>query len=250
MKPCIALVTPALAAANNGNWQTASRWARLLSSHYRVRLLAAWDGGRDDALIALHARRSASSIAAWAQQRGGQPLVVAMTGTDLYRDILTDAQAQQSLVLADRLIVLHEGAVDDLPPGHRNKARVCFQSCSSRQVLPRTDQHLRALMVGHLREEKDPRTYYAAARLLAQRADIRLDHIGGGLDAALAAEAQALAREQPRYRWLGSRDHEATRRAIQRAHVLVHASVMEGGARKESRSAGLVSATTGDWLRA
>lgn len=230
MKPCIALVTPALAAANNGNWQTASRWARLLSGHYRVRLLAAWDGGPDDALIALHARRSAASIAAWAQQRAGHPLVVAMTGTDLYRDILTDAQARQSLALADRLIVLHEGAVDDLPQQHRAKARVCFQSCSARAMLPHTDQHLRALMVGHLREEKDPRTYYAAARQLAHRTDIRLDHIGGPLDAALAAEAQSLMREQPRYRWLGSRDHEATRRAIQRAHVLVHASVMEGGA--------------------
>ena len=33
------IVTPALRDANNGNWQTAARWARLLAADYRVRLL-------------------------------------------------------------------------------------------------------------------------------------------------------------------------------------------------------------------
>ena len=48
----------------------------------------------------------------------------------------------------------------------------------------KTDRHLRALMVGHLREEKSPRTYFDAARRLADRQDLRLDHIGGALDPA------------------------------------------------------------------
>jgi glycosyltransferase involved in cell wall biosynthesis len=85
-------------------------------------------------------------------------------------------------------------------------------------------------MVGHLREEKDPRVYFAAARKLVEREDILLDHIGGALDAALGREAQALMRELPRYRWLGALPHEATLRHIQRAHVLVHPSAVEGGA--------------------
>jgi glycosyltransferase involved in cell wall biosynthesis len=34
----------------------------------------------------------------------------------------------------------------------------------------------------------------------------------------------------PNYRWLGGCSHEETRRCIQRAHVLIHASRMEGGA--------------------
>ena len=37
-RPNIVLVTPALASANNGNWQTARRWARLLVPAYRVTL--------------------------------------------------------------------------------------------------------------------------------------------------------------------------------------------------------------------
>ena len=61
----IVIVTPALAEANNGNWQTARRWARLLGAAYPVRLARGWDGGPADLMIALHARRSAPAIAAW-----------------------------------------------------------------------------------------------------------------------------------------------------------------------------------------
>jgi len=230
MKPTLCLVTPALAQANNGNWQTAARWARMLSPDYRVRLLKDWDGQPDDAMIALHARRSAASIEQWSHQLVGRPLVVALTGTDLYRDIAVDAAAQRSLALADRLVVLHEGAPLDVPAAYRAKTVVCFQSCSSWRTLDKTMRRLRALMVGHLREEKDPATYYAAARLLAGRADILLDHVGGPLDEALATEARALMKAQASYRWLGNRPHRDTRARIQRAHVLVHCSRMEGGA--------------------
>src|SRR5690606_8578993 len=96
-KPLVCIVTPALADANNGNWQTARRWSRLLAGHYRVALVRQWpDAGiteRPVALIALHARRSAASIAAWAAGDTRAPLVVVLTGTDLYRDIDSDADA-------------------------------------------------------------------------------------------------------------------------------------------------------------
>ena len=252
----IALVTPAVAAANNGNWQTARRWAHFLRPHragrgrraprggsgkvaepqlpesalYRVRCSADWQAGDEALMIALHARRSAPSIAAWRQVHPGRPLVVVLTGTDLYRDIASDAAAQRSLELADRLVVLNECGLAALPAPLRPKARICLQSAPPRRPQAKTGRHLRALMVGHLREEKSPRTYFDAARRLAQRRDIRLDHIGGALDPVLADEARALMQVQPRYRWLGELPHAATRERIQRAHVLVHASRMEGGA--------------------
>jgi putative glycosyltransferase (TIGR04348 family) len=229
-KLVVYLVTPALASANNGNWQTAHRWARFLASDYEVRLCQAWDGRPADVMLALHARRSAESIAAWSAQVPHRPLAVVLTGTDLYRDIHADASAQRSLALADRLVVLHEGAPADVPAVHRDKCLVCFQSTGERRTLAKTTRHLRALMVGHLRSEKDPGTYLAAARLLSGRGDIRLDHIGAPLDAKLANEARALAEVQASYRWLGALAHGAALAHIQRAHVLVHASVMEGGA--------------------
>jgi putative glycosyltransferase (TIGR04348 family) len=230
-RPRLVIVTPALASANNGNWLTASRWARMLGADYAVRVVQQWDGEAADAMIALHARRSAASIEAWAAQRPRRPLVVTLTGTDLYRDLAAgDAVAERSLALADRLVVLHELAPLDVPAAYRDRCVVCFQSTAARRALPKTGRHLRALMVGHLRAEKDPLTYFASARKLADREDILLDHIGAPLDPALGAQAEALMLEQPRYRWLGALPHAAAVRHIQRAHVLVHPSAMEGGA--------------------
>jgi len=224
------MVTPALADANNGNWQTARRWSQMLRSHYRVELVSSWQGEPADVLVALHARRSADSIQRWASERPGHPQVVVLTGTDLYRDIHVDVRAQRSLELADRLVVLHERAVEDLPAQHRSKAIACFQSTTARVPLVKTARHLRCVMVGHLREEKAPQTYFEAARRLAHRRDILLDHIGAALDPAFGDEARALQLNCPSYRWLGALPHDTARGRIQSAHVLVHASRIEGGA--------------------
>ncbi len=229
-RPRLVIVTPALRAANNGNWQTAQRWAHLLAQDYRVRLTERWAGGDEALMIALHARRSAESVVAWRDAHPARPLLLVLTGTDLYRDIQRDADAQRSLALASRLVVLNDCGLQALPAPLRAKALVCLQSAPTRKALPRTDRHLRALMVGHLRAEKSPQTYFQAARLLADRRDILLDHVGGVLDEGLAAQARALMREQPRYRWLGPLPHAQTRRRIQAAHVLVQPSLMEGGA--------------------
>jgi len=224
------IVTPALADANNGNWQTARRWARMLSAAYRVRVAADWDGGDEALMIALHARRSAASVARWRARRNGAALVVALTGTDLYRDIADDATAQASLRSADRLVVLNQLGGRALPADLRPKARVILQSSAARATLSKTPQHLRALMVGHLREVKSPQTYFDAARKLVHRDDILLDHVGAALEPALQAAAAALMAECPRYRWLGALPHDRARRRIQSAHVLVHPSRLEGGA--------------------
>ena len=186
--------------------------------------------GDEDLMIALHARRSAAAVRAWRQTHPERPLIVVLTGTDLYRDIDRDADARLSLALADTLVVLNELGAQALPAEFRAKCKMVLQSCTARRTLPRTRRHLRALMVGHLREEKDPQTYFAAARLLAQRPDIRLDHIGAALDPALGTAALQWMAALPNYRWLGGLPHAAVRGHIQRAHVLVHASRMEGGA--------------------
>jgi putative glycosyltransferase (TIGR04348 family) len=226
----IVIVTPALAAANNGNWQTAQRWGRMLRPAYNVVLTGQWLAGDEALMIALHARRSAASVTAWRAAHPNRPLLLVLTGTDLYRDIDIDPDAQRSLQLADRLVVLNVLGAEALPLALRERCRVVLQSCPARRVLPRPVRHLRALMVGHLREEKDPRTYLRAAERLASRCDILLDHVGAALDPVLGAEAMARAAAQPNYRWLGPLPHAATRRRIQAAHVLVHPSRMEGGA--------------------
>lgn len=233
-KASLVIVSPALADANNGNWQTARRWQSMLSERYQVRICRDWSGsGRDaedSAMIALHARRSAASIQAWAQQHPDRGLAVVLTGTDLYRDIAQDAQARHSLELAQQLVLLQECAPLALPAALRPKSRVIFQSCSARTPQHKTTRQLRVLVVGHLREEKSPQTVWQAARLLRDQPGLLIDHVGAALEPAWAEQALAVMHDCPQYRWLGALPHEATRRRIQRAHLLLHPSLMEGGA--------------------
>ncbi|MCQ8895062.1 TIGR04348 family glycosyltransferase [Limnobacter humi] len=238
-KSSVVIVSPALADSNNGNWQTARRWQKLLQSHYRVRVIKQWPDhanapDEDCLMLALHARRSASSIAAWAKHRHSTAqtpgLVVALTGTDLYKDLPDNADAQQSLQLASQLIVLQDEALNSVPAQHRHKTHAVFQSTTSRPTLDKTRRHLHAIAVGHLRAEKQPDTLMDAAALLAGQPGIYLTHVGAALETAYANQAQQTMAMNPNYRWLGALAHELTRKRIQRAHLLVHMSKMEGGA--------------------
>jgi len=235
-RPSAIIVCPAASQSNNGNWRTAERWRRMLAPIARTTVVARWAGEPAALMVALHARRSADSIAAWheAREQAGvadrSPIIVVLTGTDLYRDIRSDARAQRSLHLADALVVLQDQGLASLPPSVRDKATVIYQSGGRRKPVPKARRQLRAVMVGHLRDEKCPQTLFEAARILRRRTDIRIDHVGAALDPALARLARATARACPHYRWLGGLPHPETLRRIQHAHVLLNASSMEGGA--------------------
>ena len=223
------LVTPAGPGTRNGNRHTALRWATLLrASGHRVRVALAWNGEPCDALIALHARRSAESIARYAAR--GKPLVVVLTGTDLYKDLPGSAEARRSLELADRIIVLQEAAPAELEPRLRRKTCVVFQSAAPRARRAPPPDRFRVCVIGHLRAEKDPlRAVMALSRVPDPR--IQVIQIGGALDAALGAEAEAWMAREPRYRWLGALPHGRALAWLARSHVLVVSSLMEGGAK-------------------
>ena len=231
-KPHIVIISPALANANNGNWQTARRWSRFLRKDYRVSIAVQWDGNPCDAMIALHARRSASSIAAFSAAHPTLPLVVVLTGTDLYRDILTDKDAQHSLQLATHLVVLQPAGLEMLDQASRKKTRVIFQSAPSLKAInkhPATPpRYFDVAMIGHMRNEKDPATFMHAAEFM-QSEKIRLIHIGSALDPALGRLAEKTRQRYPQYQWLGNLSHAATRQRLKRSHLMAITSRMEGG---------------------
>lgn len=237
MRSQIILVSPAVKAANNGNWHTAHRWAQFLSGHADITVAAQWTKLPDASapqhppqlMIALHASRSATSIQAWAEAFPDKPLIVVLTGTDLYRDIQTDSSAQQSLALASHLVLLQEAGLAALPQAWQHKARVIYQSAPALRPAVKSARRFRALMVGHLREEKDPLTFMKAA-LQPQPAGVFFDQIGAALSPEFAHAAQSTAAQTTRYQWLGELPRAATRQRIKRAHVLVNCSRMEGGA--------------------
>jgi putative glycosyltransferase (TIGR04348 family) len=235
VRSSLVIVSPALADANNGNWRTAARWQQLLAPDCAARVVKAWPDDRaagDEVMLALHARRSAASIAAWAKAHPGRGLAVVLTGTDLYQDIAGDEAARASLQLAQRLVVLQELGGEVLASDLRDKVRVVFQSTPA--VAPASAKprdRLQAVMVGHLRAVKSPETLFAAARLLGAQEGIRIDHIGDATgDPALGEQARATAAACTHYRWLGPLPHDATLERIRQAHVLVHTSALEGGA--------------------
>lgn len=235
----LAIISPALRKANNGNWRTADRWSRFLRADYDVVLAAEWPpagehGALPACLIALHARRSADTIARFAETCPGRPLVVVLTGTDLYRDIRSDASARRSLDLATHLVVLQDEGLAELAAEHRAKCRVIYQSAPAwapeTANLPTFD----VVLAGHMRAEKDPLTPMRALELLPDDSRVRLVHIGGALDDEYRLAAKALqAHAWPgarRYVWLGSLAHAETRQRIRQAQAMVISSVMEGGA--------------------
>ena len=233
-KPRVCIVSPAAAEANNGNWHTAARWQRFLAPVAEVELTLAWNGEPVDALMALHARRSAASIARAASARPAPPIALILTGTDLYRDIDHDASALHSLECASHIVVLQDEGLRRLGAAASAKARVIVQSASaSTSAHIRRDRPQRESLfvaVGHLRDEKDPLTLMRAARLLPADGGIRIVHIGDSLDPRLADAARQTDADCPHYRWLGGLPAAQARRWIARSHALVHMSRMEGGA--------------------
>lgn len=202
----------------------------MLKGRYRTIVQSEWRGERADALIALHAHRSAPSIHSWRDADARAPLAVVLTGTDLYRDLPESAAARESLDCADRLVVLQERALLELSRALRRKSTVIVQSAPVLRRAPKSRDHLACVLVGHLRAEKDPATLWRAIDLLARDLPIRIRHIGAALEPALGREAAGAGRRDARYRWTGPTNHGLAREAIRRAHLLIHPSILEGGA--------------------
>ncbi|HRE14539.1 MAG TPA: hypothetical protein PLD37_10125, partial [Usitatibacteraceae bacterium] len=135
------IATPGTAEANNGNWRTARRWATFLHGATRTIVQSAWSGEDADVLVALHGARSAASIARFRDAHPDRPVVLVLTGTDLYRDLPRDPSVRRSLAIADRVVVLQADALAHVPPEFRAKCRVIFQSArplAARRSLPRS----------------------------------------------------------------------------------------------------------------
>lgn len=228
----ICLVTPAPAGSRKGNRVTAERWARLLRElGHRVAVVEDYAGQACDVLVALHARRNAAAVARFRAERPAAPLVLALTGTDLYRDIRTDASAQRSLALASRLVVLQPLGIAELPRRDRAKARVIFQSATPAAGPPRPrEDAFEVSVLSHLREVKDPLRTALAARRLPAESRIRVLHCGSPLVGALAAQARRETATNGRYRWLGEVPRWRALRVLARSRLLVLTSILEGGA--------------------
>jgi putative glycosyltransferase (TIGR04348 family) len=228
----ILVVCPAPVGTLHGNRVTALRWARILRSlGNRVTVADRFSGQDADALVALHARRSARSIAAFQRARRGRPIVVALTGTDLYRDLRRSSSARRSLEIANRIVVLQPLALRELPPLARPKARVIRQSsepAARRRV--RIGNRFEVLVIAHLRAIKDPMRAALAARRLPEHSRVHVTHLGKAMTPALQRRATSESARNHRYRWAGERPRREVLSRLAEARLLVLTSLAEGGA--------------------
>lgn len=230
-KPVSLIVTPAPPGSRAGNRMTARRWANILRAlGWRVAIANDWARGRFDLLVALHARKSHQALAAYRASFPDARAVLALTGTDLYRDIHHSAEAVASLELAQRLIVLQEEGRNEIAPALRERVRVIHQSAVARAPHRPPLKVFRISVLGHLRHEKDPLRAAYALRHLGSDLPVEVVQAGGVIESEYAGEARRLMSEDARYRWIGELAHWKALRLLAASHVLVVSSRMEGGA--------------------
>jgi putative glycosyltransferase (TIGR04348 family) len=227
----ILVVTPARRGSHAGNRVTALRWARLLRGlGHRVRLAEAFRGERCDLLVALHARKSHASVARYRAERPAAPLVVTLTGTDLYDELARSPEAHDSLARATRLVTLQPLGIEALPGDVRAKARAIVQSARAPARPPPPAEGVQVCVLAHLREVKDPFLAARAARLLPARSRVRVVHCGAPLDAGSGERARAEAEASTRWRWIGPRSRAEALCTLAASRALVVSSRHEGGA--------------------
>lgn len=225
--PRVLIITPPGAAARTGNRATAVRWrAQLRALGCQVRIADHVVGRCPDLTIALHARRSAAAVRE-VKEKCSTPVVVMLTGTDVYKDLPHDADARAALALADGIVALQPDMAQRLPENVRQKVRVIVQAAAVAPIVRPRRNKLDVLLSGHLREEKDPFRAVQALALLPNL-PVRLSHIGDELTAGFRQQALDWMQREPRYRYYGGWSPARARRRLASADVLINASRIEG----------------------
>ena len=233
----IVLITPPGPSTRTGNSIAAVRWARILRQlGHDVTMAADYTDQSADAMVAIHAWRSAEAIHRFKTRYPARPLILQLSGTDIYQYLTDDpAPTLRSLQLADRLVALNGLAWRVVPQKFRQKLRVIFQSVpkpkrKAKRTYRPSRRRVEVSVIGHLRDVKDPLRAAAAARLLPASSHIRVVHIGCAYTTQWADKARAEMAANPRYTWLDDVRRAVAQNVLRRSHAMVLSSRSEGGA--------------------
>jgi putative glycosyltransferase (TIGR04348 family) len=235
----IVLITPEGPTSRTGNRVAAARWARILRGlGHRVRVASDYDGKPADLMVAVHAWRSAAAIEKFKSTYPTRPVVLQLSGTDIYHYIDVDpVPTLRAMALADRLVALNDLARRVVPKRLRARLSVIHQSAKPLPRPRRPSQAVVVAVIGHLRDVKDPLRAAKAARLLPADSRIRVEQVGRAYTPQWAARARAEMAANPRYFWRDDVPAAAVRRLLARSHAMVISSFSEGGANVISEAA-------------
>jgi putative glycosyltransferase (TIGR04348 family) len=233
----IHIITPAPENSRAGNRATAMRWARFLTEGgHTVTVSVDYHGEKADMMVALHAWRSAAAIKSFNTRYSDRPLVVALTGTDIYRFQFSHPEiCYDSMDRATRLVGLHGRVFQDIPQCYQNKLRIIYQSAQAasapfNEISAPNDDSFLVCVIGHLRDEKDALRAAFSVRNLPDNSRIKVIQAGKAHDESWGKKSRREERHNARYRWLGEISREQVSALMSRSRLMVISSIMEGGA--------------------
>ena len=236
----VLIATPAGQFSNRGNQVTATRWAEILGElDYSVSVAESSAVSPDDcpttALVVIHACEGHEVVRRFRAQAPDLPILVCLSGTDLHLDLqnLRGRQRRQyaieSLDAADRIILLEPEGGSLLSASHRQKSATIFQSACPVEPMPVSlDGIFEVVVVGHLRDVKDPFLAAQAVRQLPKESRIQVNHLGAALSPEFEAAALQEVNSNPRYQWLGPVEFETCQQHLARSQIVVLTSRVEG----------------------
>ena len=237
----IVLITPAPPGSMAGNRATAQRWAGLLEheghsvtivTDFTGEYLQRHQGKHCDLVIALHAWRSHDAVAQVREALPHTPLIVVLTGTDIYHHQHHFPETTlETMDWADCLIGLHHRVVGDVPARYGRKLVTVLQSADQPLApVPRNPDCFQVCVIGHLRDEKDSLRAALAAKLLPGNSRVEVINAGKPHTPEWEARAREEQAANPRFQWVGEIGKQEIQALMKRSHLMVISSIMEGGA--------------------
>jgi putative glycosyltransferase (TIGR04348 family) len=168
-----------------------------------------------------------------------KPIVLVLTGTDLYRDMAMHGEVIRSMEIADKLIVLQSAALESIPLHLRHKAQVIYQSVSVYIAPSIASPDFQVTVIGHLREEKDPFCIARSLPFIPADSKISVLHLGMAMNEQMERTAWEYNENLKRYQWIGELSHADALKMLSKSCLLVISSRMEGGAHVVSEAIAL-----------
>lgn len=234
----ILILCPIINALETGLYTTARRWETIFRQlGHNVRIASPSDAVTEtDILVALNPVRCSSYLEDLPLSE--TPLIVVLTGTDIYNELKKKPNFYRHLESARVLIGLHPGITEEVPERYRSKLRVIVQSAPNQKSRPQNNiLYGQAIFIANLRYFKRPMTVFAAACALNENVNINITHIGDIVDDEYHFWSQPeFHKTVPRYNWLGAKTREDTASALASSDVMLIASSTEGGSNVQSEA--------------
>ena len=172
------------------------RWQGFLKKlGHQVEISNRWSGKNTDALIALHAYRSHASIVQFRKLHPNSPIILIITGTDVYRDMASHPEVLKSMEISDAIVILQSAALTMIPKHLQTKTHVIYQSTKSVKRKTLLKKSFLISVIGHLRPEKNPFCTAESLKYLRLESKIQVLHLGKAMSPEMKSLAKAYSKE-------------------------------------------------------